>query len=312
MYLIFTDDLTGACDVAAATGHDATVVIRADGNHHARGVVIFNTENRTRTPDAARAEVRNRLATLGPFITQRMIAYWKMDSLLRGNWAHEIAQLIESGAARRFAIAPAFPEQERITAQGVQYARGVPVRKEPVLDQLAAAGVAAGDVRVIDAATFDDLRGAARSLAPDELPVGSAGFARAIWGPRTVEAQGVRGWVLVIVGTASPRGEQQIDSLRRLERVRLVEPAPQSLMMAAVEQCLADGAPAALVVAGGETLSNVARLLSIESLIVQGEVAPGIALASISGGVMDGRQMITKAGDFGSPDTLLDLCRQFA
>lgn len=312
MYLIFADDLTGSCDVAAATGQDATVVTRPDSNHHARGVVIFNTENRTRTPQAARLEIKNRLATLGPFIVRHMIAYWKIDSLLRGNWAHEMAQLIECGAARRFAIAPAFPEQERTTAQGIQYARGVAVQEGSILAHLAAAGIAPDVVRVIDAATSGDLREAARSLAPDELPVGSAGFARAIWGPRPVQPQRVQGTLLVIVGTASPRGGRQLESLRGLEHVRLIEPASQSVMMAEVEEFFAAGAPAAMVVAGGETLSSVARILSIESLIVQGEVAPGIALAAICGGVMDGRQMVTKAGDFGSPDTLLDVCRRFA
>jgi len=310
MSLIFADDLTGACDAGAATGEEACVCVREHTIHHAQGVVVFNTENRTRTPEAARREVKGRLSVLGFFIAEHPIAYWKIDSLLRGNWAHEIAQLIECGAAGRFAIAPAFPEQERITAGGVQYARGVPVSPQTILQQLAAAGVSTDVVRVIDASAFGDLREAARSLAPDELPVGSAGFARAIWGPRSAQPQRVQGTVLVIVGTASQRGREQLRPLRCLAHVRIIEPGAQALLIETLEHFLVRCTPDAIVVAGGETLASVARVLSIESLIVNGELDPGVVLTTISGGLLDGRQIITKAGDFGSADTLFEVCRQ--
>ena len=310
MHLIFADDLTGACDAGAAMGEDACVCVRAHTIHHAQGVVVFNTENRTRTPEAARREVKDRLIVLGFSIAENPLAYWKIDSLLRGNWAHEIAQLIECGAARRFAVAPAFPEQERTTVGGVQYARGVPVSSQTIVQQLAAAGVSTDAVRVIDASVPGDLTEAARSLAPDELPVGSAGFARAIWGPRSVQPQRAQGTVLVIVGTASQRGREQLGPLRRLSHVRIIEPNTQSLLIETLEHFLAQCTPGALVVAGGETLASVAHVLSIENLIVKGEVDPGVVLTTISGGVMDGRQMITKAGDFGSADTLSEVCRE--
>ena len=46
------------------------------------------------------------------------LAFKKIDSLLRGHWAAEIAVLVASGVFRQMVLAPAFPDQGRITMGG--------------------------------------------------------------------------------------------------------------------------------------------------------------------------------------------------
>ena len=46
------------------------------------------------------------------------LAFKKIDSLLRGHWAAELAGIVSSGMFRRIVLTPAFPAQGRLTRRG--------------------------------------------------------------------------------------------------------------------------------------------------------------------------------------------------
>jgi uncharacterized protein YgbK (DUF1537 family) len=304
--LIFADDLTGACDVAAAVGSPAWVPLGSGVFHHPAGVLVRSTESRDLSPEEARAMVARALKEFpGP------VSYWKVDSLLRGNWAHELAEALAQRRVEHLLVAPAFPEQSRTTRAGVQYAHDVPVSEyggageASIEAQLRGAGVPADRFRIADAATTPDLERAAAGLLPGETPVGSAGLARALYRPLAAQPRRVSGAVLVIVGTASVRGREQMGPLRGLRGVVLVEPEAPARLMRAIEKALRQTTPEAFVVVGGDTLARTAQLIGAQGLLVLGETAPGMAAARIAGGRFDSCQLITKAGDFGDRDSLL-------
>ena len=54
------------------------------------------------------------------------VSYKKVDSLLRGRTAEEVADCLNSGLFRSAVIAPAFPAQQRITRDGRQLWRRGP------------------------------------------------------------------------------------------------------------------------------------------------------------------------------------------
>ncbi|MDL2209652.1 hypothetical protein LJC26_02470 [Desulfovibrio sp. OttesenSCG-928-O18] len=62
----------------------------------------------------------------------------------------------------------------------------------------------------------------------------------------------------------------------------------------------------ALVMTGGETSYSVLKDICTGMTLVR-EIFPGIALGSVVGGKWDGLTVVTKAGGFGSPRTLVDI-----
>ena len=71
---------------------------------------------------------------------------------------------------------------------------------------------------------------------------------------------------------------------------------------------VADGErPGSALVIGGETLMCLATALGAESLRVDGELAPGLAAASFTGGQWDGLRVVSRSGGFGAPDLLANL-----
>src|SRR5271168_761444 len=115
---LLADDLTGALDSAARfttrfgpiavhlgpkvpviSGHAALDLACRDGS---QGDAIAATQ-------AAAAFLNDDLS------------FKKIDSLLRGHWAAELAALLATGSYRHCVVAPAFPEQGRITLQGRQH-----------------------------------------------------------------------------------------------------------------------------------------------------------------------------------------------
>jgi D-threonate/D-erythronate kinase len=63
--------------------------------------------------------------------------------------------------------------------------------------------------------------------------------------------------------------------------------------------------PAFLVIVGGETASSLCDRLGVEAVEVLGEVEPGIPWGRLVGGRLDGMPIITKAGGFGTRNTLV-------
>lgn len=136
---VIADDLTGACDVAAAllpwpTG--ITVypdgMVRDDPGSPGRPLAVRNTQSRTLQPAAAARRVRGALASIGRAFEGVLLK--KIDTGLRGPLGAEIDAALDAlGAAQAF-ILPAIPEVGRTTVGGEQLVGGVPVHRTAFAD----------------------------------------------------------------------------------------------------------------------------------------------------------------------------------
>ena len=123
--LILADDLSGAADCAggcAAAGLDALVLLEAASSGEATAAVLaIDLHSRDASPAEAGRAMARALCLARDAHTK--IIYHKMDSTLRGNWAHELvcargAMAGPTGTAPLAIVAPAFPQRGRISRQG--------------------------------------------------------------------------------------------------------------------------------------------------------------------------------------------------
>lgn len=194
---LVADDLTGALDTAARFAAHGPVPVYWEPPGAADGSVAIDSGTREMPRDAARARVSAIAAALPK--QPGDLFYAKLDSLLRGHAAAEIAAWL--GALRPTAclIAPAFPYQGRITRGSRQMMRDggdwKPVATDLAAD-LADEGLIvqrrrAGDsaptgISLWDAETDSDLAAiaaAGRALPGPVLWCGSGGLAAALAGP---------------------------------------------------------------------------------------------------------------------------------
>ncbi|MEO6269924.1 MAG: four-carbon acid sugar kinase family protein [Lautropia sp.] len=204
LYLI-ADDLTGALDSSAffsARFGPIPVYLEAPADNLAGPLAV---DLATRDGNGERAILA--AAGLAPRMARSDIAFKKIDSLLRGNWASELAGLLAGGSFRTCILAPAFPAQGRITIAGRQEvhaagARSFTVATDPAveLDRLGMRVVLANsagarnpyigngagpEVVIADAASDEDLAAIAHWGSAGTAPIlwcGSAGLARALAG----------------------------------------------------------------------------------------------------------------------------------
>lgn len=66
--------------------------------------------------------------------------------------------------------------------------------------------------------------------------------------------------------------------------------------------------PRALIVVGGDTALAVLEALEVTGIVLGSEPIPGAAAGLIEGGSCPGILVITKAGAFGGPGSLAQLC----
>ncbi|MGX7708746.1 four-carbon acid sugar kinase family protein [Methylobacterium sp. Gmos1] len=346
---LVADDLTGTLDTAAGfTGLVGPVAVAwSGGARPGAASLALDTGTRERGAGEAAAIV----AAAAPMLAGAGIAFKKVDSLLRGPWAAELAACL--GDWRHVIVAPAFPYQGRCTRDGRQLARthegweavsgdiagtlraaGVPARRADVADGLV------DGVAVYDAADESDLaRIAALGEGAPVLWCGSGGLAGALArrAPAPCDTR-LRGPVLGLFGSDRPETEGQLarcpehrmvigegeDPARVADRlardgvalVSLVLPpgtarsdAAQRIAAAFGRLALALPQPGTLVVAGGETLKALCLSLQAESLVVTGQVAPGLPRSRLCGGAWDGTAIISKSGAFGTPAIWRDLLR---
>ncbi|NXY98247.1 four-carbon acid sugar kinase family protein [Streptomyces sp. BR123] len=170
---VLADDLTSAGDGAAPfrrTGHDARILFRLPeaAAGRTRGVTAVDLGTRVTGEETAAARTR-RAARL---FADAAVLLKTVDSTLRGHVAAEI-RAARSGSGRRAVIvAPAFPAEGRVTVDGVQYVRGIPVHESEF------ARDPAHPVRCSDLG----------QLLPDAVPVGPDGAAEL---PRLIGAGAV-------------------------------------------------------------------------------------------------------------------------
>jgi uncharacterized protein YgbK (DUF1537 family) len=176
---------------------------------------------------------------------------------------------------------------------------------------------------------------------PEWLLVGSGGLTRQVAGPGdpppTFDVPSANGPILIVAGSPAPMTRAQIDRLGTTASVSVVgaqgqaPPMPQEpgavLVLctppaserdagesaAAVAATVAEWAktlrPGAVVLAGGATARRVCERLGALGLRLAGELSPGVPIGRMVGGVWDDVLVVTKAGGFGTPTTLLDVVR---
>ncbi|MFM7611354.1 MAG: four-carbon acid sugar kinase family protein, partial [Alphaproteobacteria bacterium] len=119
MLRLLADDLTGALDTAAEMAELCGPIPVHWHTAPQQGSAAFSSGSREATRDEAIKAVR----AFTPLLAGADIAYRKLDSLLRGNVAAELAACWATGFWRHCVLAPAFPAQGRITRDGGVFAR---------------------------------------------------------------------------------------------------------------------------------------------------------------------------------------------
>jgi uncharacterized protein YgbK (DUF1537 family) len=74
-----------------------------------------------------------------------------------------------------------------------------------------------------------------------------------------------------------------------------------------VAKILAAARPGLLFLTGGDTADAVLTAAGVERIDIRGEIIPGVAEGTLSGGALEGVAVVTKAGAFGQEDTLVRL-----
>lgn len=258
MPLIFSDDLTGACDVGAqclgsgwrvrvefgARGWDAVAPARRDE------VVVADLETRRLSPRQAeaRAEEAGR-----SFLRrgQRPVVF-KMDSTLRGNYLVEARALRRALKVKRTWFVPANPGQGRWTVEGRVFVNGIALERteyardplHPVKSGLVGGGKAVclgldGDAprkaRIIsaDAVSPGDLERISRMVGPRELVFGASAIAKFLVGKPAREIRQetrLTGRWLGIFGSLNPLTERQLRAVEGMAGVRVSWLKPESLL----------------------------------------------------------------------------------
>lgn len=164
------DDLTGALDTAAKFATPkAAIRVTWSTTSLARGVAtVFDSGCRELIEREAATAFSRAMPWLEP--VPDGLSFLKLDSLLRGNAGDEIAACARRWPDRPIVVAPALPEQSRVTRGGRQYllrASGAEIVGEDIAASLSAAGLSAKlrsptdpaspGINLIDAERDDDL-----------------------------------------------------------------------------------------------------------------------------------------------------------
>ena len=220
--------------------------------------------------------------------------------------------------------------------------RGLPVHHARSSGEIAGRGLFLCDATSED--DLAAIVGAGRGLTTPLLWIGTAGLARALVGPSGPALPiPLPTPLLLVIGSHHPVTLAQVQQLTahapeaaatiRLDctdAVAAVEALAATLAArgrAALVFALPDGTgadvagplfdrvmalaigqvapPRSLVVTGGATLFRLARALGARSLLVTGELMPGIAASHLEGGRWPGATVLSKSGAFGAPDLLV-------
>jgi uncharacterized protein YgbK (DUF1537 family) len=292
---ILADDLTGALDsaVAFAGGQGIGVTWHRSAVPGSRMAVDLGT----REEDARTAVARNR--ALGSWLAAGDLRFKKIDSLLRGHVAAEIAACLESGNYRRTVIAPAFPFQGRITRDGRQWrARPAMELVGPDLTHLLARHARVATARpgeapeapivFYDAATDADLDRIVDSEignSASTLWVGSGGLAEALSRRLSTVPTGkveLAAPFVGLIGTDHPVTRDQVDRFRAGlgEGCLRVEHDLPAVAADLIER-MARGAPSLVSVAvSGDRPAAARRIEEVFAALLRAVPPPGTLLVT--------------------------------
>ncbi|WP_138470217.1 four-carbon acid sugar kinase family protein [Poseidonocella sp. HB161398] len=326
---LVADDLTGALDsgaafaargmrTAVARGAAALPAALATG----ADVIAVSTGTRERPATEAR-EVHAGLRAAMPL--GGAILFKKIDSRLKGNIAAELDGLLGADPRPVFAC-PALPRLGRRVEGGALAGTAVaePIPIAPRIGRPAA---------IPDIASEADLNAALPADPRASVLVGAAGLAEALArrlcpGTPPRPAAPLRLPLLLAIGSRDPVTLAQLAAIRAHPvhaapngalpqvpdaplRILQMTAGPAAEPPAVVSDRFAAGLaqlvraqpPAAVLACGGETADALLGALGAELLLLEGELAPGIPVAQLSGpGEM--LRIATKSGGFGGPDAL--------
>jgi D-threonate/D-erythronate kinase len=332
--VLLADDLTGACDAAAAflpTGRSVRVWLGAAATFPAtEPVQAFNTDSRSLSPAKASRLVSclaSRTAE-APASNPHALLFKKIDSAARGPFAAEILAAHRAFGTRAVLLAPAFPAAGRTVRNGIleiQDATGqrtlVDIAKlfSPIHrslmglvsrpEELAAALDSGKSVLLCDTSTQSDLEALVRAAEKFSglLFAGSAGLAQAL---ASHDARRIRpvpppsaSRTLIVAGSDHPVTKLQLETLDRVDSraVQVLRTRYNSRDRARILAAFRTFAPQALILTGGDTALLAVTTLGAHSFILHGELAPGIPWGIVQGGRSEGCIVITKSGGFGAP-----------
>ncbi|ANM07834.1 hypothetical protein AMC78_PD00323 (plasmid) [Rhizobium phaseoli] len=340
---IIADDLTGALDtgtpfVAAGLSVAVAVDVGAAQDAIATGcdVVVVNTASRALREHEAAERV---LSAAGKFRDVKPgVVMKKIDSRLKGNVAAESLALADALGLKNILVAPAIPDQERLTYRGCVVGRGVN-KPLPIADLFEDR---ADNVVVADAEDDADLdRIVAGHVWLTTLAVGARGlgaaFARRLGETERSMAEYVATpRTLFAFGSRDPITAAQMNRLEASGALRMVVDAPMGQIecgeglalpvllrctgdmtadaalvahdfAAGVKRVIDDTRPDMLMIGGGDTALAILRALDVKVLTPKGEIEAGIPWFDVA--AADGRpfRCAVKSGGFGKPDSLLRL-----
>jgi uncharacterized protein YgbK (DUF1537 family) len=327
---IIADDLTGALDAAAPLadrGYEAVFFMTGDIDASAASgarVISVSTDSREMEPLLAEVlveAVARQIARLKPAIVIK-----KIDSRLKGNLEAEIRACRRAFGRTRTLVLPAIPEFRRVVSNGQVEGFGVatPLSISSALGAERHLAQVPDILRQEDFLEFIDM-----ALEPDCLSVGARGFCEAIAsrmprGDKLVRRPVFRKPVLICIGSMDPISISQMDHFASVAG-RLPFEGSAELdfeMMAARDGALSRNAAAAerdfirrvverirtvrprtLLLSGGRTASLVLAALGVGTMLIGGEILPGVCWSQIS---LNNERIviITKSGGFGEPDLL--------
>jgi D-threonate/D-erythronate kinase len=217
---LIADDLTGALDTAAQfTGRIGPLPVLLDRTTAApEGSYALNLSCRDGDQKTAVACTRDSLHCY----SGADLAFKKIDSLLRGHWAAELAEVVQSGMFRRIMLAPSVPAHGRLTRGGLQMLgqpSGDPVLIKDIAAELQRQGVSSRsadcEIVVLDAESDADLNAIAKRYANERATLwcGAAGLARAIAQEPPRAARPLNQPHLVIVGSRHSVTLRQLEVL---------------------------------------------------------------------------------------------------
>lgn len=338
--VLLADDLTGACDAAAAflrSGRSVRVWFGTSVQFSAPETVqAFNTNSRSLSSHRAARAVYRAVEDLGS--DPNSLFFKKVDSAARGPFAAEILAAHRALRTGAILLAPAFPSAGRTVRDGVLHiedAASFPADisvadlfPASARDQIAvianpselALSLDSGKTFLLcDSATQADLDAIAR--AAQELSgllyAGSAGLAQALAGlsklnlPYAIVPPASR--TLLVAGSPHPLTKLQIETLdsARFPGLQLLELPSAFRAGARIRSAFRSFAPEVLILTGGETALRAAEALEAHSFILQGEIAPGIPWGMVQGGAAHGCLVVTKSGGFGAPTVFNEILSAF-
>ncbi|MGG0738252.1 four-carbon acid sugar kinase family protein [Niallia taxi] len=122
---VISDDLTGASDCGAQLvpyGLNVVVSVKNDRIKRQNDTVIFNTDSRSLSKEEAYKKVHELASILAA--EKFDVIYKKIDSTMRGNIGIELNALFEALCPDFIVIAPGYPKNDRIIANGLHYLNG--------------------------------------------------------------------------------------------------------------------------------------------------------------------------------------------